>query len=389
MTSELNIVFAADYIAPSGGAFIQSLKKLSEKIKENNGRVAYLFSEPRVYLHELEKYGVLYLCPKTANKRFSYSAVVNMAKAIKSIRANIIHIHFVGMAYLSAACLLKFFFRYKLIIHWRNPPTSILAGAKFFHYFSPLFYRFLNLLFLNKNIVISNSIKDSLIYRKFASSEKISVIYNGIDTSKFTITREEAQQIIERKIGKRIYDHPVVGMVANFSPQKDHESVIKAASIVKARIPDILFLFVGSEKRYVGEGKIEKLKALADSYNVKENIIFFGEYQNVHEIIPRFDIGILCSNFEGFGNAIVEYMAAGKPVVGTKIGGIGEIIKDAENGFLITQNNAEELADKIITLLTNKKMALEMGGRAKIYAERNYSLEVWVKNIFDLYKNLL
>ncbi len=389
MVSDLNIVFAADYIAPSGGAFIQSLKKLSEKIKENNGRVAYLFSEPRVYLHELEKYGVLYLCPKTANKRFSYSAVVNMAKAIKSIRANIIHIHFVGMAYLSAACLLKFFFRYKLIIHWRNPPTSILAGAKFFHYFSPLFYRFLNLLFLNKNIVISNSIKDLLIYRKFASSEKISVIYNGIDTSKFTITREEAQQIIERKIGKRIYNHPVVGMVANFSPQKDHESVIKAANIVKARIPDILFLFVGSEKRYVGEGKIEKLKALADSYNVKENIIFFGEYQNVHEIIARFDIGILCSNFEGFGNAIVEYMAAGKPVVGTKIGGIGEIIKDAENGFLITQNSAEELADKIITLLTNKKMALEMGGRAKIYAERNYSLEVWVKNIFDLYKNLL
>lgn len=386
MTSELNIVFAADYIAPSGGAFIQSLKKLSEKIKEHNGRIAYLFSEPRSYLYDLEKYGILYLCPKTANKRFSYSAVVNMAKAIKGIRANIIHIHFVGMAYLLAACLLKIFFRYKLIIHWRNPPKSILPGAKFFHKLSPLFYCFLNFLFINKNIVISKSIKDLLIARKFGPAEKISVIYNGIDILKFTITKDKAQHIIEGRIGKRIYDRPVIGMVANFSPQKDHESVIRAASIVKAKIPDALFLFVGSEKRYVGEGRIEKLKALADSYNVKDNIIFFGEYQNVHEIIPRFDIGILCSNFEGFGNAIVEYMAAGKPVIGTKIGGIGEIIKDSENGFLITQNSAEELADRIITLLTNNNMALEMGSRAKIYAERNYSLEVWMSKVFDLYK---
>lgn len=388
MASDLNIVFAADYIAPSGGAFIQSLKNLCKKIKEKNGKVAFLFSEPRQYLYEMEEYGMLYLCPGTANKRFSFSALINMQKAISKMDANVVHIHFVGMAYLFSACLLKLFYRYKLIIHWRNPPTSILPGAKKLHHLSPLFYRFLNLLFLCKNIVISKSIKDLLISKKFAPAYKIEVIYNGIDVSKFTTTKKEAQHIIEEKVGKSVYNRPVIGMVANFSPQKDHETVIQAASLVKTKIPDVIFLFVGSEKKFVGEGRIEKLKALAASYNVNENIIFFGEYQNAHKIIPRFDIGILCSNFEGFGNAIVEYMAAGKPVIGTKIGGIAEIIRDGEIGYFVSQNNAKELADKIIMLLTDKQKAREMGYRARIYAQKNYSLESWSNKILDIYNNL-
>lgn len=389
MAADLNIVFAADYIAPSGGAFIQSLKNLCKKIKEKNGKVAFLFSEPRPYLYELKEYGVLYLCPGTANKRFSLSALINMHKAIRKTGAHVVHIHFVGMAYLFSACLLKLFYRYKLIIHWRNPPISVLPGAGIVHHLSPLYYRFLNLLIINKNIVISKSIKELLISKRFALPKKIEVIYNSIDISKFTVSRKEAKHLIEERIGKRIYDYPVVGMVANFSPQKDHETVIKAASLVKTKIPDIIFLFVGSEKRFVGEGRIERLKILADSFNVRENVIFFGEYQSVHEIIPRFDIGILCSNFEGFGNAIVEYMAAGKPVIGTKIGGIAEIIRDGEIGYLVSQNNAKELADKIIILITDKHKAREMGYKARIYAEKHYALESWSDKMLDIYNNLL
>ncbi|MGQ9464335.1 MAG: glycosyltransferase family 4 protein [bacterium] len=389
MATNLNIVFAADYIAPSGGAFIQSLKNLCKKIKEKNGKVAFLFSEPRPYLYEMEEYGVLYLCPGTANKRFSFSALINMQKAIRKIGANVVHIHFVGMAYLFSACLLKLFYRYKLIIHWRNPPISLLPGARIVHHLSPLFYRLLNFFFLDKNIVISKSIKELLLSQRFAPPKKIEVIYNGIDISKFTTTEKEAQNLIEQRIGKYIYNRPVIGMVANFSPQKDHETVIKAASMVKTKIPDIIFLFVGSEKRFVGEGRIERLKILADSFDVKENVIFFGEYQSVHKIIPRFDIGILCSNFEGFGNAIVEYMAAGKPVIGTKIGGIAEIIRDGEIGYLVSQNNAKELADKISILITDKQKAREMGYKARICAERNYSLEIWSNKMLDIYNNLL
>ncbi len=384
----IRVVVAADYIAPSGGAFIKSISELSKNIKNQDGNVAFLFSKERPYLDELKNWGGLFICPKTANRRFSLTSLWNMQRAIRLIRANVVHIHFVGMAYIFSACLLKPIFNYKLVTHWRNPPISLLPGSKFIHRFSPIFYRFLNRYFIDKNVVISDSIKKLLVDKKYAPASHIEVIYNGIDIAKFNTPRERAQQIIEERIKRKISNRPVVGMVANFSPQKDHEMVIRACAIIKPEVPDVLFLFIGSEKAFVGEGLIKKMQELIESLNLQDNVIIMGECQNVYEIIPRFDVGVLCSNFEGFGNAIVEYMLAGKPVIGTETGGIVEIIQDGKNGFLVPQNNPVKLAEKLLLILKNKSLATEMGIKARLHAERNFSLNVWVSKILNLYNSL-
>ncbi|MEO0185330.1 MAG: glycosyltransferase family 4 protein, partial [candidate division WOR-3 bacterium] len=332
---KINVVFAADYIAPSPGAFIHSLELLSEAITQNGGRVAYLFSEPREYLDRLRRYGVVHICNKTANKRFSISSLINMAHAIKEIKGQIVHIHFLGLAYLLSAVILKFFYHHRIIVHYRNPPVSLLNDSKIHHRFSPLFYYLLNLLFIDANVVISESIKKMLVERNFAKSDKINVIYNGIDPNIVTNDSIMAEKILEEKTGIKFSGHFAVGMIANFSPQKDHQTVIKAASILAKKFSNLIFIFIGSEKITEGTGYMEKAKSYVIENNLEDYVRFVGEVKNVHEIISRFDIGLLISNFEGFGNALVEFAMASKPVIGTAVGGIQEIIEDGNNGFLI------------------------------------------------------
>lgn len=386
---KLNIVFAADYIAPSPGAFIRSLELLSENITKNGGKVAYLFSEKRDYLDRLKNFGDVYFCKRTSNRRFSISSLLNMVHALKKINGYIVHIHFLGLAYLLSAIVLKFFYHHRIIVHYRNPPVSLLGKSKIRHKFSSLFYYLLNLIFIDANVVISESIKNMLVEKKFAMPYKINVIYNGIDPNLIKNDYIQAEKILERKIGTKLSGRFVVGMIANFSPQKDHETIIKAAELLIKKYAHLLFIFVGSEKLVEGTGYMEKAKLLVAKNNLTSYIYFAGEVENVYEIIPRFDIGLLISNFEGFGNALVEYAMAGKPIIGTAVGGIEEIIEDGHNGFLIKPGDYNGLAQKIELLFTNSALRDEMGHRAKKIALEKFSIGTWAKHVLSLYEKIL
>lgn len=385
----LNIVFAADYIAPSPGAFIRSLKLLSEHIVENGGKVAYLFSELREYFSELKKYGKIYICKNTANRKFSIFALLNMARALKETKAAIVHIQFLGLAYLISAILLKPIYSFKIVVHYRNPPVSLLNSAKIYHKFSPLFYCFLNKFFIDANIVISKSIKDILVSHNFAKSDKIFVIYNGIYPQEIKENYSQAENRIKDMLGMSVSNRIVVGMIANFSPQKDHLTVLKATSILIKKFPNLLILFIGSNKIAEGYGFMERAKSYVTNNNLENFVHFAGEVRNIYDIIPRFDIGILISNFEGFGNALVECAMAGKPVIGSAVGGITEIIEDGMNGFLINPGDYEALAKRIELLITNEDLRKKIGASAKETALKQFTITNWIDNVILLYNKLL
>ncbi len=386
---KLNIVFAADYIAPSPGAFIRSLKLLSEHIVNKGGKVAYLFSESREYLSELKKYGTIYICKNTANKKFSLFALFNMARALQQTKARIVHIQFLGLAYLISAILLKPIYSFKIIVHYRNPPVSLLNNTKIYHKFSPLFYQFLNKFFIDANIVISNSIKDILVSHNFAHPNKIFVIYNGIYPQEIKEDYSEAENKIKDMLGISVSNRIVIGMIANFSPQKDHLTVLKAASILTKKFSNLLFLFIGSNKIAEGYGFMEKAKSYVRNNGLENFVYFAGEVKNIYEIIARFDIGILISNFEGFGNAIVECAVAGKPVIGSAVGGITEIIEDGKTGFLIKPSDYEALAKIIDLLVVNPGLRKKIGASAKENALQRFNITNWINNVILLYNKLL
>lgn len=386
----MNVVFAADYIASNPGAFIISLKYLAEKLNKEGYKIAFLFSEHRNYLNELEKFGSVYICNKSANRKFSWQSVLNMLRACIKINADIVHIQFIGIAYLLAAVILKPILGYKLIIHWRCIPESAIKENDLYHKTTSLFYNVFSKLFIDAHIAISQTIKEILIKKKFSPQTKVYLVYNGIDTSKFTNSDYRKSQIlIEQLIHKKLDSSPVIGMIADYSIEKDHETFLRAAELVLEKHSNAIFLLVGSERKIFGKGRRHKFLKIIESLNRQDNIIQIDDCPCATEIIHRCDIGVLCSHYEGFGNVLVEFMMAGKPVIGTRVGGIAEIIRNEVTGYLIPPGDYFELADKINYLIEKPELRKEMGLMAKKVAEEKFTLKGWIDNICTLYFKII
>src|SRR5207237_7664510 len=136
-------------------------------------------------------------------------------------------------------------------------------------------------------------------------------------------------------------DGPLVGNVARLAPQKDHETLLEAARLVRDRRPDVHFAIVGD-----GELR-EELERSAEGLPV----LFTGTRDDVPELLASFDVFAFPSLFEGLCLAVIEAQAAGVPVVATPVGGIRETVIGGETGLLVSPRDPEALADGILALL--------------------------------------
>ncbi len=152
--------------------------------------------------------------------------------------------------------------------------------------------------------------------------------------------------------------------------------LIRSLGLVVKRHKEIKLLIAG-EGEYKGE-----LQRLIRDYRLEDNVIFLGHLKQagLKEYIERCGMLILPSFSEGLPRVIIEAMACGKPVIGTKVGGIPELIKDGENGFLVPPNDAEVLAEKISYLIENPELAKEMGERGRRFILERFSTEMYVLN---------
>lgn len=190
-------------------------------------------------------------------------------------------------------------------------------------------------------------------------SEKISVISNGVDLSRFRdVKRKAAEDIFGRK-GR------VIIMVSRFTEAKDHKTLISAMAHVAH---DDAFLVL------VGEGNTQQsCRELVEQLNVAEKVMFLGSRKDVPELLGASTIGTQISNWEGFGLTAIEMMATGVPVVASDVEGLSGIVKDA--GLLVAPKDAEGLArsiDKLLDDITLRESLIEKGMiRASQYDIRN------------------
>jgi glycosyltransferase involved in cell wall biosynthesis len=98
---------------------------------------------------------------------------------------------------------------------------------------------------------------------------------------------------------------------------------------------------------------------------------------------------VLPSVFESFGIVLIEAQASGKPVIGTRVGGVPEAIKDGESGLLIDPGNVEQLAESIVRLLLDEELAREMGENGKIYVKSRFDIKKNVTQITNIYEDLI
>jgi len=200
-------------------------------------------------------------------------------------------------------------------------------------------------------------------------AQKVCVIYNGINLNGSYKGRSAT--------GKK---SPVVGIVANLNrPVKRVDLFIKAAAKIHRRFPDVAFWILGD-----GELR-EELEKEATDLGLKSSIVFWGRQTDVRSYISQMDIGVICSDSEGFSNAIMEYMEVGLPVIATSSGGNPELVRDGENGLLVPPDSEASLSKAMLALLLDPTLAREMGIVSRKTIESGFSVAGMVEKTRGLY----
>ncbi|MEW6442906.1 MAG: glycosyltransferase [bacterium] len=231
-------------------------------------------------------------------------------------------------------------------------------------------------IFRFSDLVISNSFAGLAAYE--APQGKSRCIHNGFDFGRVAVLKDPSE--VRSTYG--IATPKVVGMVAAFSPRKDYETYLTAATRLVGRREDVTFVAVGD-----GPMLDPCRNRVAPPH--RRRILFLGKQQEVESIVNVFDVGVLLSNHEihseGIPNAVQEYMALARPVVATRGGGTDEIVEDGRTGYLIDPGDVSSLEQKIEFLLDNQEQAGRLGaaGRQKVVLE--FSLETMTQQYLDAY----
>ena len=139
----------------------------------------------------------------------------------------------------------------------------------------------------------------------------------------------------------------------------------------------------GSERKNL-ESVVSNSKSQISSFKSKIKFKGYLSLEETRNVMKDCYCLVLPSLSEGLGRVILEAMALGKPVIGSNVGGIPDLIRDGENGFLVEPKNVEELAEKIRVLLNNKQLAIEMGEKGREFIEKNFSNEKYIENYIKM-----
>ena len=214
-----------------------------------------------------------------------------------------------------------------------------------------------------KDTIIVNSELDRrlAIEKNIAADDKIVKVYNGIDQNALDfLPKEEARKKISNKSQFPNDQTKIVGTIANLYAAKGLEYLIEAAHILSSthHTPyHIQFIIIGEGRER------EKLESLIKKYNLK-NFTLTGRFQDARRYLKAFDVFVLPSVKEGFPWVVLEAMAAGVPIVATKVGAVPEVIENNKDGFIVRPKDADGLASSINTFLNDKTLAQNIAQNA-------------------------
>lgn len=242
----------------------------------------------------------------------------------------------------------------------------------------PKISRFSKLYFINlflykfSDIILSNSYAGLISYN--APLKKCSVIRNGFNFERLTVLESKKEVKAKLEVG----NSKIIGMVASFSEKKDYETLIKAANLILKIRKDVVFVAIG-------EGPLLKYTKSLVKSEMQSNFRFLGKIDKVESFINIFDIAILSTFSEGISNSILEYMSLSKPVIATYGGGTNELVINNKTGFLIEPRNHKKLSQKIIYLLNNEKISIEMGSKGRRRVENEFSINHMISSTINLF----
>ena len=295
-----------------------------------------------------------------------FSRVVKLKKILKEIKPDIIHVRSRVPAWL---------------IYFANKSLKIKVVSTVHGFNSVGFYSSI-MQKADAVICVSNSIKEYIQKHYKTSESKITVIPRGIDLELFNPKNIDNDFINNFKKEFNLENRFIVSSVGRVTQLKDYETFIKAISLVKKELPNIVALIVGGV-RSDKEDYLNSLKNLIKELNLEDNIIFTGSQSKIEQIYALSDVIVSSSKKpESFGRAVAEAICMNKPVIATNHGGVKDIIIENENGFFFEVGDEKELANNIL-----KARNLSFDGYN--YISNNFSLGNMVNRTIDVYKGIL
>jgi len=227
-------------------------------------------------------------------------------------------------------------------------------------------------------LIVANS---EAVRRDVLSSEgvppgKVIVIHNGIDLGRFGAARPARQDL---GLAERA---PVAITVANLIVYKGHTHLLRAWEAVTLTVPNAILLLVGEGP---ARGDLEREVA---ARNLGRNVRFLGSRTDIPPLLASADLLVHPALEEGFCNAILEGMAAGKAVVATDVGGNREAVVDGETGLLVPAGDSGSLAQAVVGLLREEERREALGQAGRMRAERLFGTDAMARRYEELYRGL-
>ncbi len=223
--------------------------------------------------------------------------------------------------------------------------------------------------------------------------EKAELIYPITNTKLFKPLKEKEKY--RKKYGIPVKSK-IVLCVQRIDPKSGHEQLLQAMPLVLKRIPSARLVFVGGESlsnkiSNSREKYAKRVKALVKKLGLSRKVIFLGnvEYEKMPEVYAAADVVALVSKQEGFGLAVTEGMACGKPVVGNRTTGIELQVEDGKNGFLVPVSDYKKTAEAIEKILSDEMLAERMGKNSRKIVEKRFKTEKGITKHIELYNRLL
>jgi len=240
-------------------------------------------------------------------------------------------------------------------------------------------YRIINP-FFDEIAAVSESVKSMVLRKQGGKPDDISVIYNGVN---LTLCAPENMAASGINVSESHSNCVKVACIGNIRPIKGQIHFVNAAKLVANRFPHARFFLIGypNSERYVME-VLARIKecGLEDVFKVTGPV----EQSDVPDVWKTMDIGVVPSLSEGMSNALLEAMAAGKPVIATAVGGNVEVVRNGETGYLVPAGDPVAMAEGLNRLLFDSALRREMGLRARYWAEMNFSDEKMIEKYEDL-----
>lgn len=227
--------------------------------------------------------------------------------------------------------------------------------------------------------IITNSLagKNMVLQDEKVNLQKIDVIYNGVEIPSNTASLPSLRKQLSLTDGDIVIAH-----VANLRPVKGHVFLIQALADIASRHKNIKVLLIG-EDRLNGE-----IQSLADNLGLRNHVLFLGKRNDVRELLSISDICVLPSLSEGMSNSILEYMAFGKAIIATNVGGNPELIQNGQTGILVEKESADAFKKALLALIENPQKRKELGESARKKALEDFSMPAMIAKYDSLFSKL-